>query len=106
MRLTERQARVLDSLTRVALARPMDVGGRDQSHHQGTLMQLVRRGLVERRLRGSLLNQIRGQELHDRLAKSKRSRHAPRGSYVYRITRKGRAAFNAAHPAGGKVTPP
>lgn len=71
------------------LARPMDIGARDGSHHTATLRALIAKGLVERRLRGSLLNQIRGQETYDRLAKYKRGRHAPRGSYRYRLTKHG-----------------
>ena len=36
-----------------AWVRPMDVGGKDQSHHAKTLAQLVAKGLVERKTRGS-----------------------------------------------------
>ena len=38
----------------------------------------------------SLLNHIRGEELYARLAKGKRSRRAPRGSYEYRPPDPGR----------------
>ena len=34
-------------------AKPMDVGGRDGSHHSYTLSRLVAKGLVERRPRGA-----------------------------------------------------
>ncbi len=90
--LPKRQRVVLNSLRVYGdWARPMDIGARDGSSHTMTLRALVKKGLAERRLRGSLLNQIRGQETYDRYAKlKKRSRSAPRGSYVYRITRKGR----------------
>ena len=89
--ISNRQLDVLDSLAVFGdWARPMDIGARDGSHHTTTLRSLVKKGLAERRLRGSLLNEIRGSELYDRLSKIKRGRSAPRGSYVYRITSAGR----------------
>jgi len=89
--ISSRQLDVLDSLAVFGdWARPMDIGARDGSHHTATLRALVNKGLAERRLRGSLPNEIRGSELFERLAKIKRSRHAPRGSYIYRITAAGR----------------
>lgn len=36
----------------VGWARPMDVGGRDGSHHSQTLAKLVKKGLAERSVRG------------------------------------------------------
>lgn len=71
----------------------MDIGARDGSHHTMTLRALVKKNLAERRLRGSLLNQIRGQETYDWYAKRKRGRSAPRGSYSYRITTAGKKAL-------------
>jgi len=50
--LTMRERDVLSSLVhqpRSAWLRPMDVGGRDGSHHSATLRQLVAMGLVERK---------------------------------------------------------
>lgn len=46
--MNARQAEVLDSMLyqRDAWARPMDIGGRDGSHHSATLRQLARRGWV------------------------------------------------------------
>jgi hypothetical protein len=96
LQISDRQRDVLDSLAIFGdWARPMDIGARDGSHHAMTLRALVDKRLAERRLRGSLLNQIRGSALYDRLAKIKRGRHAPRGSYVYRITRVGRKVLSA-----------
>ncbi len=97
MKLTARQWEVLQSSARVGTLRawfmPMDIGGRDQSHHARTLVQLAQKGLVERKLRGSLLNQIRGDEYYAALAKRKRSRQAARGSYRYRITKAGKVVL-------------
>jgi len=47
--LTPRQSEVLRDLSDTEFLRPMDVGGRDGSHHSATLAGLVKRGLVERR---------------------------------------------------------
>jgi hypothetical protein len=50
--LTMRQRDVLSSLVdhpRSTWLRPMDIGGRDGSHHSDTLRQLVAMGLVERK---------------------------------------------------------
>lgn len=76
-------------------ARPMDVGAIDGSHHTMSLRALVKKGLAERQLRGSLLNQIRGSDLYERIAADrlrgrKHGRSVPRGSYVYRISTAGR----------------
>jgi hypothetical protein len=49
-RLSGRQRDVLDSLAVLGdWSRPMDVGGRDGSHHAATLSALARRGLAERK---------------------------------------------------------
>jgi hypothetical protein len=95
MQLSPKQKDVLHSLAVFGgsdreWARPMDIGAFDGSHHTATLRVLIHKKLVERRLRGSLLNQIRGQETYDALAKlKKRGRRTPRGSYTYRLTPRG-----------------
>lgn len=53
----------------VEWCRPMDIGGKDCSGHSDILKQLVAKGLVERRKRGTLANFLG---------------HG-RGSYEYRI---------------------
>ena len=92
--ITPKQEDVLDSLAgfggrKREWARPMDIGARDGSHHTATLRALIAKKLVERRLRGSLINSLRGQACYDAWAKVKRGRHAPRGSYTYRLTKRG-----------------
>lgn len=52
-KMTERQFTILRDLDDERWMRPMDVGGRDASHHSATMAQLVRKGLAERRTRGS-----------------------------------------------------
>ncbi|HMG12781.1 MAG TPA: hypothetical protein VK571_06385 [Gemmatimonadaceae bacterium] len=47
--ITPRQAEVLRDLSETDFLRPMDVGGRDGSHHSATLAQLANLGLVERK---------------------------------------------------------
>lgn len=54
VKLTERQAWMLDQVQRSGIDgwfRPMDVGGRDASDHSNILVELCRKGLIERRLR-------------------------------------------------------
>lgn len=92
--ITAKQKDVLASLATYGgsareWARPMDIGARDGSHHTATLRALIAKKLVERKLRGSLINSLRGQECYDAWAKVKRGRHAPRGSYTYRLTPQG-----------------
>lgn len=75
--LLKRERQLLSSLAeqpRKMWFRPMDVGGKDASWHSPTLNRLVKKGLVEKRLRGSLMNMIGGG----------------RGSYEYRATIAGR----------------
>ena len=49
-KISELQLDVLRSLAAYGdWARPMDIGARDGSHHSGTLSQLARHGLVERK---------------------------------------------------------
>lgn len=47
--ITKRQRDVLRDLSVTEFLRPMDVGGRDGSHHSATLAQLAKLGLVERK---------------------------------------------------------
>lgn len=50
--LAAHEREVLDNLRhQVGWVRPMDVGGKDASHHSRTLAKLVRLGLAERRRR-------------------------------------------------------
>lgn len=79
--MTERQRDVLVHLRYCPAhprqwLRPMDVGGRNGSHHSATLAQLHRLGLAARQERGL-------------------GWHYSRPSYMYRITRAGRAALKA-----------
>lgn len=68
-------------------SRPMDVGGRDGSHHCATLRRLVDLGLAERRLRFSLMNQISGGDTGVQRTSRRATRR--RGSYVYRASELG-----------------
>lgn len=79
--LTPRDREVLVDLSFIkGWARPMDVGGRDSSHHSRTLKKLCDRGLARRAKRDTLMNYIGGG----------------RGSWIYRITPKGRACLRKA----------
>lgn len=91
--LTDRQRTLLRWLDDEAYRTPMDLGGRDGSHHSRTLRQLVSKGYATRRVRGSLLNQIRGAEYYAYLSTRKRHRSAARGSYDYRRTVAGKKAL-------------
>ena len=80
-----------------AWARPIDVGGRDGTHHTMTLRLLLKKGLVERKLRAPLINQLRSIDiaLYERLFVEvhRRGRKESHGSYEYRITDAGRKAI-------------
>lgn len=65
--LTDRQRDVFENLDDQVWLRPMDIGGRDASHHTHTLESLIKMGLAERKPRSGLWGS--------------------RGSYVYRRTR-------------------
>lgn len=67
MNLTDNQREVLESMDPESWQRPMDVGGRDASHHSHTLVALAKKGLVDRSVRASGM----------------------RGSYLYRIKPEG-----------------
>ena len=72
--------------------RPMDVGGRDASHHAATLRQLALAGLAECRRRGmnKVLTIDELKALKGRFGR--RGRGMPK---LYRITEAGRAALSA-----------
>ena len=56
-KVTNRQRGILETLNdQDDWLRPMDIGGSDGSHHSSTLRQLWKKGLVQRRPRGTLLN--------------------------------------------------
>jgi hypothetical protein len=48
----QREFDVLRLLDDVLWLRPMDIDGRDGSHHSDTLARLIKRGLAERQSRG------------------------------------------------------
>lgn len=77
-------------------ARPMDLGGRDASHHSGTLKRLVAQGLAATRQYG-------GEAATGPGAWEKTK--VWRGARVYRITPEGHRAIvrlkTAGHRAGG-----
>ena len=81
-KVTARQKEILDAFRHGFDAktwlRPMDLGGKDSSWHSKTLAQLVKKGLVERRTRGS------------------------NRSYTYRATARGRDAGTAFRTAPNK----
>jgi hypothetical protein len=56
--MTEKEQEILDALPGRDWWRPMDLGGHDGSHHSGTLRRLVKKGLVKRRRRGTLMNML------------------------------------------------
>jgi hypothetical protein len=66
--ITDIEREILDALDVEDWVRPMDIGGRNGSNHSNTLNRLVRKGLVERRRRGTLMNEL----------------GSSRGSYEYR----------------------
>lgn len=60
--LTENQMEVIQQFgTETRWLRPLDLGGRDGSNHSAVLAQLVRRGLVESKVRSS---GVRGSRLY------------------------------------------
>jgi len=72
MKLTSYQLETLDTLRVFGeWARPMDVGGKDGTHHTHTLKSLAKKGLAER----------------------KGERFYVRAAYRYRITAEGRRAL-------------
>lgn len=72
-KLTARQHEILQKID-TRWRRPMDIGGRDGSHHARTLAALTTKGLVERRQRGG--------------------HHYIRPSYEYRISTAGKALLD------------
>lgn len=78
MNLTQRQQDVLDSLAgHLSWLRPMDIGGRDSSHHSQTLAGLAQKDLVERKHRSGST------------------------AWLYRITEAGEAARRQAYQSDG-----
>lgn len=74
--LTEQQTEMLQQCAPDEWLRPMDMGGRDGSHHSSTLRTLIRKGLVERKPRTE----------------------GWRGSYLYRRTPAGNAYITQETP--------
>ncbi len=74
MKLTKLQKRVLEDLKMGGHEwyTPMMIGGGDCTYHSRVLSQLVKRGLVEKRHRNTLLNNL--------------SPNRPRASMAYRLT--------------------
>lgn len=85
--MSERQREVLEALGALTekgnFVRPMDLGGRDGSHHSKTLRGLVTDGLAERQPRDTLANFLRGYGLDSPRARS----------WLYRITPAGLQAL-------------
>ncbi len=91
--LSERQREVLGNLAayKTVFVRPMDVGGRDWSHHAKTLMTLVGRELVETRKDHAIYCSF----TPERPRKAGAQHCCCRGSRRYRITKAGIAALAA-----------
>jgi hypothetical protein len=80
--ITDRDREVLDSLSVVDWLRPMDIGGRNGSHHAATLVKLVRYGLVEQRRRKTFANAFRAPGEKRMIGSGGRGQF--RGSWEYR----------------------
>jgi len=101
-RISDRQREVLGSLAAYRdWARPMDVGGRDGSHHSATLGQLARQGLAERKKLHAIYC-YNGSTQRQKLVDNRwvyTDGHPPstkcccKGSCQYRITPAGRKAL-------------
>lgn len=98
--MTERQYSVLRCLDEEVWARPMDVGGRDGSHHSATLAQLSRMGLAERK-KSCWCGP--GSEVERRLLAAGKTPRWPwcrcKGSCRYRRTPAGTTAVPGSRPA-------
>ena len=102
MKISDRQCDVLRSLAAYGdWAQPMDVGGRDGSHHSATLNQLVRKGLAERNKLHAIYC-YNGSTQRQKLVDNRwvvTDGHPPspkcccKGSCRYKITTAGRKAF-------------
>lgn len=100
-RLSDRQHELLGLLAvHDGWAQPMDVGGRDGSHHAATLRALTRKGLVERKKIHAIYC-YNGETMRKKLVNNRwiyTDGHPPstgcccKGSCRYRITPAGRAA--------------
>jgi hypothetical protein len=100
-KLSDRQRDVLECLTALSWAQPMDVGGRDGSHHSATLSGLARRGLVERKKLHAIYC-YNGSTQRQKLVDNRwivTDGHPPspkcccKGSCLYKITPAGRDAL-------------
>ena len=101
MQISSRQLDVLDSLAVFGdWAQPMDIGGRDGSHHSATLSQLACHGLVERKKLHAIYC-YNGSTQRQKLVDNRwvyTDGHPPstkcccKGSCRYKITRTGRKA--------------
>ena len=100
VQISSRQLDVLRALARFGdWARPMDIGGRDGSHHSAALSQLARHGLADRKkLHANCYN---GSTQRQKLVDNRwvvTDGHPPstacccKGSCRYKITRTGRKA--------------
>jgi len=79
--MTNREIDILNQLARArqCFYKPIDLGGRDCSHHSRTLLKLTKQGLVERSK-----NYGHSWQSKDTV------RQAGRGACVYRITEEGK----------------
>ena len=101
VQISDRQLGVLRSLAaNGGWAQPMDIGGRDGSHHSATLGQLARHGLVERKKLHAIYC-YNGATQRQKLVDNRwvvTDDHPPstacccKGSCRYKITRTGRKA--------------
>jgi hypothetical protein len=102
--LSDRKREVLDALSGLheGWARPMDVGGRDGSHHSATLAQLAKHGLAERK-KLHAIHCYNGSAQRQKLVDNRwvvTDGHPPhegcccKGSCRYRITSAGRKAID------------
>lgn len=111
--LTKEQITCLHSLDTREFLRPMDIGGKDGSHHSNTLASLAKLGLVERKKRHAI-HCTNGSTSRQELVGYRwvyTHNHPPyegcscRGSCVYRRTRKG-TAWLRRHAAINNLPPP
>jgi len=98
--MTDRQFAVVRHLDDERWMRPMDVGGRNGSHHSATLAQLTRLGLAERNKSCHCGPGSRREiELIDKGIKPLWPWCRCKGSCRYRRTPSGRTAVHGSRPA-------
>lgn len=99
VRLTPNQEEVLLNLEAERFLMPMEFGGYNGSHHSQTAIALSRKGLVQRVLRGHTRDPraLAGENLEakrriePKIYVGEPDKYwTPKGSYVYRLTPKGR----------------